>query len=230
MEFAELRAQLMRKPALAPAKNPLLGRWSLGGASQGGSDDFFSQMFGTLGSLVDCGPLVGVSQIEFLPDAMVSIAADGERAPAAVDYRRGKAGVFALTPRYVMYFEFLAPNHVQLAGMDQCKLARMSGAATAPVAAAAPSTPQAAVAPATGSSVKEGAAFRCSGAKVLVVKFCEDGPYGICQTWTAQDRHPPDDAWTPSAPKSEIEQQVNGCEVGTVTLGADSIVTFAPSS
>ncbi len=113
-EFAELRASLMRQPALSPAKNPLLGRWSLPNAGHGASDDALSQLFGVIGSFASCGPLVGASQIEFLPDSMVSIAGDGERSPAAANYRSGKGGVYALTPLYVMFFEFVSTNRIQL--------------------------------------------------------------------------------------------------------------------
>jgi hypothetical protein len=133
---AELRASLMRQPALSPAKNPLLGRWSTPNSGQGASDDTLSQLIGVIGSFVSCGPLVGASQIEFLPDSMVSIAGDGERSPAAANYRSGKGGVYALTPRHVMFFEFLSPNRIQLGNVEECKLARVGGAASAPIAAA----------------------------------------------------------------------------------------------
>jgi hypothetical protein len=232
-EFAEVRASLMRQPALTPAKNPLLGRWSLPKAGQGGSDDAVSQIFGAIGSLANCGPLVGASQIEFLPDNMVSLDEYARRSPAAATYRSGKGGVFALTSQYVLFFKFLAPNRVQLGGLDECKLARMGDTASAPTAAAPAPARTAAPPPVTRlagpSRVIEGAAFRCAGAKVVVVKYCGNGADPYCQIWTALDRHPPDAGFTPSTSRSEIERRVQGCELGTVSMGADAVVTFLPS-
>ena len=229
-EFAELRASLMRQPALPPAKNPLLGRWSLPNAGQGGSDDALSQLFSVVGSLANCGPLVGTSQIEFQPDSMVSFDGDGEQAPAAATYRSGKGGVYALTPMYVMFFEFLGPNRVQLGNLEECKLARMGDAAAPPAPGPQAPAPTAIAAAPGPSRVSEGAAFRCAEAKVVVVKYCENGADPYCQIWTALDRNPPDGVWTPSTSRSEIERRVQGCESGTVSMGADSVVTFVPSS
>jgi hypothetical protein len=232
-EIAELRASLVRQPALAPAKNPLLGRWSLPKAGQGGSDGAVSQTFGVIGSLASCGPLVGASQIEFLPDNMVSLDEYAERSPAAATYRSGKGGVFVLTSQYVLFFKFLAPNRVQLGGLDACELARMGETASASTAAAPASARTAApplvTRPTGPSRVVEGAAFRCAEAKVVVVKHCENGADPYCQLWTALDRHPPDAGLTPSASRSEIERRVQGCEIGTVSMGADAVVTFLPS-
>ena len=233
-ESAELRASLMRQPALLPAKNPLLGSWSLPKASQGTSADPLSQLVGVIGSFANCGPLVGVSQVEFLPNTMVSLDGDAERAPAAATYRSGKGGVFVLTPLYVLFFKFVDPTHMQLGNLDECKLARLGGAVSAPSAAGATRSlaPTAAqpVATAVGPSrVREGAAFRCADSKLVVIKFCDKGADPYCQLWTALDRHPPDDAWTPSTSRSEIDRRVQGCESGNVSTGADTVVTFVPN-
>ena len=232
-EFADLRASLMRQPALSPAKNPLLGRWSLPNAGQGGSDDALPQLFGVIGSFASCGPLVGASQIEFLPGSMVSIAGDGERSPASANYRSGKGGVYALTPLYVMFFEFLSPNRIQLGNVQECKLARVGGAASAPTAAApkpAPSTARPAVASAaSGSSrVTAGAAFRCKEDSLLVVEACTGGPDPGCSTWSASDGGRNPGLVSSPSPRSQIEQWVKACERGTARTSPDQVVTFVP--
>jgi hypothetical protein len=178
---------------------------------------------------------VGTSQIEFLPDSMVSIAGDGERSPASANYRSGKGGVFALTPLYVMFFEFLSPNRIQLGDVEECKFARVSGAASAPTVAApmpAPATARPAVASAaTGSSrVTAGAAFRCKEGSLLIVESCTGGPDPGCSTMSASDGGRNWGLVSSPTPRSQVEQWVKGCERGTVRTAPDQVVTFVPGT
>lgn len=235
-QSAQLEATLRREPALPPARNPLLGRWALPSVNKGNPNDPIS-MLGSAFGVLNCGSdLAGASQLEFLPDRMVKVAGDGERTETAVDYRGRPNGVFVVGPyQPLMFFQFLDRDRIQLGQLPECRLGRMGAAESASTRAAqAPASNAArpAVASAVSgiSHVADGAAFRCADAKLVVVKFCEGGSDGYCQIWTARDRHLPDEGWTPAASRSEIATRVQSCERGTVSIDANSIVTFAPGS
>jgi hypothetical protein len=160
------RTALISEPALVASKNPLLGHWSLPALNEGQSDDFLSQLPGLLTS-INCGPLIGVAELEFLPDRMISIAGDGEQIASPFNYRGRKNGVFVVTPasRPLLFFRFLAPDRIQLGTIESCVLTRQGK-----TVAAGPSSPAAAVV-ATPAAKR---AYSCPDGSLAVVLSCDN--------------------------------------------------------
>jgi hypothetical protein len=133
-----------QRPALAPERNPLLGRWeSLGvgqrAAAPGVSPEMAKLAASLLGGITGglCDSMLGRGSIEFRPAGLVAIGRDGrERQMYRAEYRGGGSRVVVLpqggTTFTHMIIDFDNPNHATVAAVG-CVLARAGGAATAAV-------------------------------------------------------------------------------------------------
>jgi hypothetical protein len=133
-----------RRPPLEPARNPLLGRWnSLGnGGKQGGGNDMMALAQALVGGITAglCDQMLGRGPIEFRPDAVVAIGANGrEQVRYHADYRGGGSRVVVL-PRDAgsfthMIIDFSAPDRATVAAVG-CRLSRSGDASAQPAQAA----------------------------------------------------------------------------------------------
>jgi hypothetical protein len=162
------------KPALAPARNPLLGRWKQI-ASKGAS----SQQLGALGGLPGadiaaslfnatiaggCKSIFGTGVVAFEPDSLQWVAPDGhEEILNHLAYRANGSEVVVITrdPGAIpaLIFDFSNHDHAVVAFFN-CTMERISAKPPAPSAMAAPprktpapSAPAPAPAPAATNSV-----------------------------------------------------------------------------
>lgn len=136
-----------QRPALAPDRNPLLGRWeSLGSGGQRTSApglpaewaNLANQLVGGLTAEL-CDSMLGRGTIEFRPAGLVAIGRDGRERPMyRAEYRGGGSRVAVLpqggTTFTHMIIDFAGPDRATVAGVG-CALARApgSGAKAAPV-------------------------------------------------------------------------------------------------
>lgn len=137
-----------QRPPLAADKNPLLGRWnSLGSAgakrsAPGVSPEMAQLVNGLLGGITGgmCDSMLGRGLVEFRPNAVVAIGADGrERVMYPAEYRGGGSRVVVLphgaTSFTHMIIDFNGRNQASVAAVG-CGLTRVGGAAAAESAAA----------------------------------------------------------------------------------------------
>jgi hypothetical protein len=141
----QVRRTWQQRPALAPEKNPLLGRWeSLGsGQRRGGAPGLSPEMAQLANALIGgmtaglCDSMLGRGTIEFRPAGLVAIGRDGRDHPMyRAEYRGGGSRVVVLpqggTTFTHMIIDFDSPDHATVAAVG-CGLAR-SGAGTAKAA------------------------------------------------------------------------------------------------
>lgn len=142
-----VRRTWQQRPALAPDKNPLLGRWeSLGSGQRKGSAPGVSpemaqlanQLIGGLTAGL-CDSMLGRGTIEFRAAGLVAIGSDGRERPMyRAEYRGGGSRVVVLpqggTSVTHMIIDFDGPDRATVAAVG-CGLARAGrGAARAPTA------------------------------------------------------------------------------------------------
>ena len=143
-----VRRTWQQRPALAPEKNPLLGRWeSLGsGQRQGGAPGVSPEMASLANALIGgltgglCDSMLGRGTIEFRPAGLVAIGGDGRERPMyRAEYRGGGSRVVVLpqggTSFTHMIIDFDSADHATVATVG-CALARTGGAGTAKAAIA----------------------------------------------------------------------------------------------
>jgi hypothetical protein len=131
-----------QRPPLAPAQNPLLGRWeSLGVGKQRAPPGVSPEMAKLAGALLGgvtggmCDSMLGRGLIEFRPSGLVAIDREGrEHAMYRADYRGGGSRVVVLpqggTSFTHMIIDFDGPSHATVAAVG-CALARPGAAAAA---------------------------------------------------------------------------------------------------
>jgi hypothetical protein len=142
-----------QRPALAPANNPLLGRWeSLGPGQKKGAAGMTPEMANLANALLGgitggmCDSMLGRGTVEFRPAGVVAIGRDGRERPMyRADYRGGGARVVVLpkggTTFTHMIIDFDGPDHATVAAVG-CALARAGGAsAKASMTSAATAAP-----------------------------------------------------------------------------------------
>ena len=142
-----------QRPALAPQRNPLLGRWnSLGNGTAGktaANGDIAALAQSLIGGLTAgmCDSMLGSGVIEFRPTTMVAIGPDGrEHLKYHVEYRGGDSRVVVL-PRDVtsfthMIIDFSGSDRASVAAVG-CRLARAGTAAAQAIAPALNAAPPA---------------------------------------------------------------------------------------
>ncbi|HEX3888225.1 MAG TPA: hypothetical protein VHW05_12065 [Phenylobacterium sp.] len=148
-----------RKPALSPAKNPLLGRWRQGAHKDVGADDVAGPikdllipgtaevaakiMNGALGA--GCDSVFGKGTVAFEPTALQWVAPDGhEEILNHVAYRASGADVVVITRDEgalpAMFFGFAGHDHAVVALLN-CTLDRLGAPGSAPPARTAQARP-----------------------------------------------------------------------------------------
>jgi hypothetical protein len=135
-----------RRPPLEPGKNPLLGRWnSVGnGGGRGGGNDMMALAQALVGGITAglCDQMLGRGLVEFRPDAVVAIGANGrEQVRYHADYRGGGSRVVVL-PRDAssfthMIIDFSGPDRATVAAVG-CRLTRSGEASAQAVQATQP--------------------------------------------------------------------------------------------
>ncbi len=116
-------ADWLAKAALPASRNPLLGRWRL-------ADDNALPALASTGATDDCKSLFGAGVIAFTPDALQSVAANGQADPLrSVAYRASGKDV-ALVPRDpgptpVLVLGLSGRDHLLTARLH-CRLERVS--------------------------------------------------------------------------------------------------------
>ena len=149
------RATWQKRPALAPEKNPLLGKWTRPVDTKAKSSDPFAGLM-ALAKGGMCEVLFGGGMFEFRRDALVGW---DQHTPVQeldkVEYRGGGKHVVVLpkTSIKLIEFEFDTPDRVHWTAQPNCVLVRLKGDSTgaasgAPAPAAAPPTAIAKNAPA----------------------------------------------------------------------------------
>jgi hypothetical protein len=139
------------RPALAPERNPLLGRWNSQGPAAANARKLtqgnnLAGLFGPemaqmtnamLGGITGgmCDSMLGRGLIEFRPTALVAIGRDAsERVKYHVEYRGGGARVVVLPKEAVsfthMIVDFDNPDHVTVAAVG-CVMTRAGSVAAA---------------------------------------------------------------------------------------------------
>ncbi len=217
------RSALNAEPALPATKNPLLGRWSLPAVGAGNPNDLLAEITGLLQGL-ECGPLIGVSELEFLPDRMISIAGDGEQSGAPVNYRGRKNGVFVVTAPYraLLFFHFLSADRVQLGSLESCTLTRQSK-----VVAGKSATP----ATAAPAAIAAQRAFACPDGSVAVVLSCDNESASANCTVEfptlpkLYGRHPYE-----IAQRGAIANRVKDCKAGSIRYDSEGKAVFVPDA
>ena len=144
-----VRQSWEQRPALAPDRNPLLGRWDThppGQRSAAGVSPEMAQLANALiGSVTAgmCDSMLGRGTIEFRPGGVFAIGRDGQERPMyRADYRGGGSRVVVLpqggTTFTHMIIDFDNPNHATVAAVG-CGLARAgAGSAKAALTSNAP--------------------------------------------------------------------------------------------
>ena len=167
-EMEAIRAEVLKQPPLAVAKNPLLGRWIQVGPKQQG----------LMAVILDpeaayCSMIFGGDAFEYRPDALV-LDMDGEDVVVdQVTFRAGKRGsVFALGEKNIRLLLFEFEGGPDRMSSGKCVYARVKRTSSAGAAAAKPA-PEPAVGKAAPAVAKPtpttprayaGAGFRIAGA------------------------------------------------------------------
>ena len=133
-QLEQARQDWLKRPPLAPERNPLIGTWTRPGAPASASNDPFAQ----LGEMMK-GGLCAVmfssdGLFEFKPGALVGIDKRTRRADVLdqLEYR-GDAKRVVVIPKAsfkLMVFDFEGPDRVQWAGQN-CTLVRVGTQAAA---------------------------------------------------------------------------------------------------
>lgn len=133
-----VRRTWQQRPALAPEKNPLLGRWESLGAGQkkaapGVSPEMANLANALIGGITGgmCDSMLGRGSVEFRPAGVVAIGRDGREQPMyRAEYRGGGSRVVVLpqagTTFTHMIIDFDGPDHATVAAVG-CGLARAGG-------------------------------------------------------------------------------------------------------
>jgi hypothetical protein len=182
------------KPALPPAKNPLLGRWK-----QVASKGMTGQQLGLLGGLPGVGDIVngamaggcksifGTGVIAFTPTSLSWVAPDGhEEILNHVAYRADGANVVVITrdPGAIEALFFGFPNHDHaVVALFNCTMDRVGAKATL-----ASSTPAPAATPGPGAPASAGPA----NALLRLAVSLNAAPYAAAQIWVTPEN--PDNA------------------------------------
>lgn len=134
------RAMWLKRPALPPDRNPLLGKWTRPASTRTNSSDPFAAVFALAkGGL--CEALFGGGVFEFTPDRLVGL---DERTPPQeldrVEYRGDAKHVVVLPKKSLklIEFDFEGPDRINWAS-QKCVLVRV-GAASSSASAAKPAT------------------------------------------------------------------------------------------
>ena len=133
-ETADLYSELKQRPPLAPANNPLLGKWRRAGAGKHSDPD---DLIGLLGSLAGgptpdmmCEMLLGDGILDFRATRLKGFDEGfGETDLAVVEYRGGGRHIAILaqppSPFSLLEFEITDTNHANLSSMD-CPMVRVT--------------------------------------------------------------------------------------------------------
>lgn len=131
----QARQTWLKRPPLAPERNPLLGTWSRPTPGASHSSDPFAQLGAMMkGGL--CEVLFSSDGLfEFRPASLVGIDKRTRRAEPLdqVEYRGGNARRVVVIPKAslkLMMFDFDGPNRIQWVGQN-CTLIRVGGQGTA---------------------------------------------------------------------------------------------------
>jgi hypothetical protein len=129
-------------------------------------------------------------------------------------------GVFVLpsVTRDLLLTKPVSRDRFQFGPQDHCQIVRLGNAVPAPQAAAP--------AFAGPSRVDDGLAFRCKDNALLIVKSCLNGPSGICNYRTQREGDKAPMGMIPMAARNELDGRMQGCELGTVQIALDMVVTF----
>jgi hypothetical protein len=169
-EIQDIRATVLKQPALPANRNRLLGRWQQANPPAAPAD-LISQIAGAL-SGNRCELMFGGGTVEFRSDRWIVADADGPADLGPVAYREGNNGVFVLPEKglQLMAFSFDGPDRVALLDMD-CKLKRVT--ASAGQASATPKS--AAVAPPSQLlTLDDLMGYQCPNGQQPVVLSCYD--------------------------------------------------------
>ena len=101
----EARARLLRTAALAPERNPILGRWRVASVGKPRGKDDLSQLMGMLSNVdgAACEMLFGEGITEFQPRSWASIDRSGAESLGAIQYRMdGNRILCASGPRHAV--------------------------------------------------------------------------------------------------------------------------------
>ena len=144
-----VRRTWQQRPPLAPAENPLLGRWeSLGAGQRQGAPGVSPEMAQLANALLGgitgglCDTMLGRGTVEFRPTGVVAIGRDGSERPMyRADYRGGGSRVVVLpqggTTFTHMIVDFSGADRAGVAVVG-CMLRRSGPAAAAKAANAGP--------------------------------------------------------------------------------------------
>ncbi len=131
-QLDKMRQDWLKRPALAPDRNPLLGTWTQPALAAARSADPFAQLGAMLGGGL-CGVLFSSDGLfEFKPAALVGIDKRTRRVEPldSVEYR-GDARRVAVIPKStlkLMVFDFDGPDRIQWVGQN-CTLVRVAAPA-----------------------------------------------------------------------------------------------------
>lgn len=149
-EMLALRKKLLAQAALAPERNPLLGRWRVDGGGKSARKDELGQLLGMLanpGGAV-CKMVFGDGIIEFLPKTWASIDGYGNDSLGPIAYRADGKRLWAIPDKGIelMGFDLVDRNRVVLVNLENCALVRVTAAVSTAQAgpsnrAAAPPNP-----------------------------------------------------------------------------------------
>jgi hypothetical protein len=216
-QWEAARQSWLKKPALAPASNPLLGRWTRPASSRGnGSDPFAALAALAKGGL--CEALFGDGVFEFRAGTLVGIDRGArEQELDQVEYR-GDARQVAVIPKTtlkLMVFEFDGPDRIHWQGQN-CAMVRVKAAP----AAAAPATPVAAAKPGEDAVLSLVAGLDggpLAGTKFIVLRHSVDVALA-----SGGFRPPP--GMTPfKAWSLECQRRTAACQQGVQGIRADGL-------
>jgi hypothetical protein len=157
----ETRARLLRTAALAPDRNPLLGRWRVASGGKPRGKDDLSQLMGMLSNMdgAACEMLFGEGITEFQPKSWASIDRSGTESLGPIQYRMDGNRFFALPDKgmRLLGFEVVDKNRIREVRIPGCVLVRVDSSAAAsgatpgapPATSRAPAPSSAAAAPPT---------------------------------------------------------------------------------
>jgi hypothetical protein len=229
-DVARDRAAFLKRPPLAPERNPLLGRWRLDQAKKRPANAL-AELNAAI-SAPTCRAVFGDGIWDFRPQALWGHDAGiGESKLFDADYRSG-GGLIGVLPRQsegLFVFEVKGPDRIEertstRIGADACAFVRVRTPAAAAATAAVPPGAGAATAPTGGGGIVDGAAFRCADGRLLHVSFCQgEGPDAQCKL---SDLHLPGLQMGKQARRADIAARVAGCEAGGIRYGQDDKPVF----
>ena len=147
-----LRAELLASPALAPDRNPLLGRWRVATSAKPRGGDDLSQLMGMLsdpgGAM--CEVVFGGGTTEFKPGSWAANDSAGDDSLGPIQYRMQDKQVFALPDQGLplLGFDIVDGSTIREFRLPDCVLVRVGAQPTAAPSTRAVQPPAGSAAPA----------------------------------------------------------------------------------